>query len=91
MSICVLFVLFLPSSHNFMKGTDEPFQKERWGSRASSHHGQFCVMSPGQCSFLPALFSLSRPSAGLNQQPHGLFTNYLCILIPGTTLLFPIW
>lgn len=50
------------------------------------------VVSPGQCSFLPAFFSLSRPSAGLKQRPHGLslFTNYLCMLIPGTTLTFPI-
>lgn len=30
------------------------------------------IVSPGQCSVPPALFSLSRPSAGLNQRPHGL-------------------
>lgn len=54
-----LNVLFLLSFHSFMKGTNEPFQKARWGSRASSHHGQFCqscvprpvFISP--CLFLP--------------------------------------
>lgn len=87
-----LNVLLLPSSHNFVKDTDEPSRKANGAAGpAATMASSDSVMSPGQCSFLPALFSLSRPSAGLNQQPHGLFTNHLCILIPGTTLSFLIW
>lgn len=50
------------------------------------------IVSPDPVFISPCPFLPVQTLSGLNQRPHGLnlFTNYLCILIPGTTLMFPI-
>lgn len=85
--MCCFYSLFMI----LRKGTDKPFQKARWGIRASSHHVQSRQHRVREPALTWARFSLPRPSVGLNQHPHGLslLMNYLCILIPGSTHLSP--
>lgn len=70
------------------KGTDEPFQKAKWGSSCCCPSQQHHIY---RSELTWALFSLRRCSVGLDQPPHtlSLLMNYWCILIPGATRFSP--